>query len=235
MAEPEVEHQDLSAIALFPLPNVVLFPRAILPLHIFEERYKQMTADAVEGDRRIAMALLRPGWEKCYYSRPAIQPVVCVGRILQHEKLPDGNYNFLLQGMTRARVIDEAPPGDHMYRVAQLEPLVETQALEIDLTNSRERLNELFASGGLARACLGKQFRQMLSSTWRTQDIADMAAFYLLDDLPTKQQLLADLDVIARVERVVQLLQSLAAKMSNAPHYVPPAAVDYTLKHPEMN
>src|SRR6476646_9959598 len=93
---------DLSAVPLFPLPNVVLFPRAVLPLPIFEERYKQMTADAIVGaedtgqSARIAMALFRPGWEKSYYGRPAIEPVVCVGRILNHEKLPDGKYNFLL-------------------------------------------------------------------------------------------------------------------------------------------
>jgi hypothetical protein len=49
-------------VPLFPLPNVVLFPRAVLPLHIFEERYKAMTADVLAGDRLIAMALLRPGW-----------------------------------------------------------------------------------------------------------------------------------------------------------------------------
>src|SRR5438552_2023140 len=88
----------LDSVPLFPLPNVVLFPRAVLPLHIFEERYKAMTADALNGDRRIAMALLRPGWERSYYGRPQIEPVVCVGKILSHEKLPDGKYNFLLQG-----------------------------------------------------------------------------------------------------------------------------------------
>src|SRR5438093_6138151 len=94
---------DLPAVPLFPLPNVVLFPQAVLPLHIFEERYKAMTADALSGDRVIAMALLRPGWEKSYYARPDIEPVVCAGRILSHEKLPDGKYNFLLQGVVRAR------------------------------------------------------------------------------------------------------------------------------------
>src|SRR5882762_2823487 len=78
------------AVPLFPLPNVVLFPRAVLPLHIFEERYKKMTADALRGDKRVAMALLRPGWEKDYYSRPAIEAVVCVGQILSWEKLGDG-------------------------------------------------------------------------------------------------------------------------------------------------
>src|SRR5688572_21127051 len=161
MADAQDEHLDLSAVALFPLPNVVLFPRAILPLHIFEERYKAMTADVLKGDRRIAMALLKPGWEKSYYSRAAIDPVVCVGQILQHEKLPDGTYNFLLQGITRARVIEEEPTGERMYRVARLEPLVETKAMEIDLLESRERLSEIFSNSAMSRACLGKQFRQM--------------------------------------------------------------------------
>src|SRR5437763_16029642 len=85
---------DLSAVPIFPLPNVVLFPHVILPLHIFEERYKQMTADALTGPRQIAMALLKPGWEKDYYQRPGIEPVVCVGTIVSHEMMPDGKYNF---------------------------------------------------------------------------------------------------------------------------------------------
>src|SRR5436190_22730846 len=87
----------LGVVPIFALPNVVLFPRAVLPLHIFEERYKTMTADALLGDKRIAMALLKPGWEKNYYQRPDIEPVVCVGRILAHERLAEGRYNFLLQ------------------------------------------------------------------------------------------------------------------------------------------
>src|SRR5688500_2705738 len=137
---------DLSAVPLFPLPGVVLFPRAVLPLHIFEDRYRAMTADAIAGDKVIAMALLKPGWEKSYYGRPAIEPVVCVGRILSHEKLPDGKYNFLLQGVQRARIIrerdDTGRPGDETpYRTAQLQPLEETPAVEIDLEEERRRLH----------------------------------------------------------------------------------------------
>src|SRR3954467_5128536 len=113
----------LPAVPLFPLPNVVLFPRAVLPLHIFEERYKSMTADALRGNGVIAMALLKPGWEKCYYGAPPIEPVVCAGRILTHEKLPDGKYNFLLQGIARARVVRE--DRSRPYRVARLELLAE--------------------------------------------------------------------------------------------------------------
>ena len=94
-------------IAIFPLATV-LFPGSVLPLHIFEDRYRAMMADALEGDRLIAMALLKPGWEKSYYGRPEIEPVVCVGQILSQEKLADGKYNLLLQGVVRARVVEEA-------------------------------------------------------------------------------------------------------------------------------
>src|SRR5436305_12586123 len=64
------------SVPLFPLPNVVLFPRAVLPLHVFEERYKAMTADALAGRRKVAMALLCTGWDNYYYVRTEIDPIV---------------------------------------------------------------------------------------------------------------------------------------------------------------
>jgi len=204
---------DLSAVPLFPLPNVVLFPRAVLPLHIFEERYKQMTADAIVGagdtgqSARIAMALFRPGWEKSYYGRPAIEPVVCVGRILNHEKLPDGKYNFLLQGELRARVLreDTALP----YRVAALEPLVETDVLEIDLAEERRRMTCLFDSEVFEKLPAVQQYRQLLASALTTIEVADLLAFNLLDDVATKQLLLAETDVRRRVGRIISLVEDL--------------------------
>src|SRR5688500_14742809 len=167
------------AVPLFPLPNVVLFPRAVLPLHIFEERYKQMTADALAGQRQVAMALLKPGWEKDYYHRPAIEPVVCVGTILSHEKLADGKYNFLLQGHTRARVVREldCDPYRQQYRLAELEPIRETNDLETDLDEERQRLGRIFRPGTLGATPVGRQFRQLLSDCLRTADVADLVAF----------------------------------------------------------
>src|SRR6266850_552810 len=134
----------LSSVPLFPLPNVVLFPRAVLPLHIFEDRYKIMTADVLATNRTIAMALLKPGWEKNYYQAPAIEPVVCVGEILSWEQLPDGNYNFLLQGRTRARITSETR--GKSYRVATLSPLEESSILEIDLEHERSLMIDLFSA-----------------------------------------------------------------------------------------
>jgi Lon protease-like protein len=87
-------NSDLSALAhfdgvarLFPLPNLVQFPHVVQPLHIFEARYRQMTADALAGDRFLAMVLLRPGWETDYEGRPPIYSVACLGKIVADHRL----------------------------------------------------------------------------------------------------------------------------------------------------
>ena len=198
---------DLSAVPVFPLPGVVLFPRAVLPLHIFEQRYRQMTADALAGDRLIAMALLRDGWERDYHGRPTVEPVVCVGRILSSERLEDGRYNFLLLGVTRATIKREY--ADRPYRYAALEPMPPKAALEIDLLPERDRLAELFATRPLAMAPLARQFRELVAGTIPTEEVADLVAFHFIESTPLKQSLLAEIDVRRRVRRVVSALESL--------------------------
>src|SRR3954468_5096702 len=94
-------------IALFPLPNCVLFPGVVQPLHIFEPRYREMLREALAGQSAIGMALLMPGWEQDYYGCPAIHRRLCVGRVIAHEQLADGKYNLLLQGVMRADVVSE--------------------------------------------------------------------------------------------------------------------------------
>lgn len=108
---------------LFPLPRGVLYPQLVLPLHIFEARYREMTADALAGERLIAMALLRPAPDDVYLTKSApIYPVVSLGHIVTHERLDDGRYNIVLRGLCRARLCDE-PATDHAYRIGRLEPL----------------------------------------------------------------------------------------------------------------
>jgi Lon protease-like protein len=192
-----------------------LFPHAVLPLHIFEQRYREMTADALTGERVIAMALLKDGWQKDYYSRPAIEQVVCVGRILSHEMLPDGKYNFLLEGVARASVIEEFP--GKPYRVARLQTLEELPAMELDLEPHRGRLRELFSTSPLGASGQGRQFRKIVKSHLRTADICDLAAFTFLDCPQLKQSLLSDPDVRRRVERTIAALDELAATMPTPP------------------
>jgi Lon protease-like protein len=195
-------------VPLFPLPNVVLFPRALLPLHVFEDRYRRMTADLLAGDQRIAMAMLRPGWGEHYVGRPSIEPVVCVGTVVAHDRLADGRYNLLVRGDARCRIARETDD-DNPYRSAELDPLDEPTVLEIDLEDDRRRLRSLFAPGGrLAGAPAGGKFHELLASTVPTSDVADLIAFHLLDDAAVKQQLLAEPDPRRRVQHVARLLSA---------------------------
>ena len=110
-------------IPLFPLPNVVLFPGVFLPLHIFEERYRALTRDALAGDRIIGMTLLRPGFEGDYHGRPPIYPVGCAGVISHSDRLPDGRYNIVLHGLSKFRIVEEMTEGE--YRRARVDALTE--------------------------------------------------------------------------------------------------------------
>src|ERR1700759_1596489 len=95
------------ALPVFPLPNLVFFPQTRLPLHVFEPRYRQMVADAIESQNRIGIVLLRPGWEPDYFGAPAIHPCGTLGIIEQAVSLDDGRFNILLRGEVRFRLIDE--------------------------------------------------------------------------------------------------------------------------------
>src|SRR5204862_3056558 len=103
--EPDPLANFTGVARLFPLPNVVLFPHVVQPLHIFEPRYRQMTADTLTGDRLLALVLLKPGWEEDYDGRPAVHPVACLGRVVADQLLPDGRYNLLVRGLSRARLL----------------------------------------------------------------------------------------------------------------------------------
>src|SRR5713226_4443283 len=109
-------------VRLFPLPDLVLYPFVIQPLHIFEPRYRQLMADALADDRLMALALLQPGWEEDYHKHAPIYPTVCLGRIFQEEQLSDGRYNLLLHGVARARIREEVPAGK-LYRTARVDLL----------------------------------------------------------------------------------------------------------------
>src|SRR5690606_41500295 len=103
----------MTLLPLFPLPNVVLFPDALLPLHIFEPRYRTMVADALDSDRHIGMVLLRAGFERDYEGRPPIFDGGCRGVIVHWVRLDDGRYNILLRGLERFRVVRGNPERPH--------------------------------------------------------------------------------------------------------------------------
>ena len=196
-------------VPLFPLPNVVLFPHAFLPLHIFEPRYRAMTAGALEGERLVGMALFRPGWEADYYGNPAVHDVIGVGRIVEDELQEDGRYNIVLHGVARARIVEVV--SSDPYRTARVE-LLEDRA-------------ESGAKYGRLRRLLLQFYTELLKTVLKgspvdpPDDLAlgslcDLVAAVLGFDPPVKQALLEDVDVGSRCDRLISLLQD-----SNAPGF----------------
>ena len=125
----EKSSQQKEIIPLFPLPSTVFYPGTPLPLHIFEPRYRQMTLDALESERKIGMVLLKPGWEDSYFDRPEIFSVGCLGAIEKEIRHPDGKYDFTLVGLSRFRVLREVDGGP--YRRAEIDLLEEQNDQEI--------------------------------------------------------------------------------------------------------
>jgi len=98
------QSQPPERLPIFPLPNVLLFPNMVLPLHIFEERYKRMVSDCLQGDRLLGLFLLQHGWEQEGAS-PTPYEVGGMGRITRAVRYPNDSMDILLSGLARVRVL----------------------------------------------------------------------------------------------------------------------------------
>ena len=202
---------DFSGVVrLFPLPNLVLFPGVVQPLHIFESRYCEMLEDAMATDRIIAMALLAPGWEPEYDSRPPVEPTVCVGRVGTHARTEDGKHNILLVGLHRAKIVREQDPS-RSFRTAEVELLNDhyppTTAQERPILE--RRLIELFRRFVPVASEAHEQFNQLLTNQVPLGLLTDIAAFTLSLDVEVKQRLLAECNVDRRAESLMQCIREL--------------------------
>jgi Lon protease-like protein len=188
-------------IPLFPLPNVVFFPKMPMPLHVFEPRYLRMTSDSLEGDRVIGMVLLKPGWEPDYEGRPPVYPVGCAGRIEQSEKLPDGRYNLVLRGASRFRIGLELPGAP--YRRASVEGLFDAVEDKGRLDAMRRKV--LAAIGQAADGPSALVLQDELP-----HDIFVNALGQTLALSPVERQSLLDCDsILDRYQRLLEILEFL--------------------------
>jgi Lon protease-like protein len=193
---------------LFPLPNLVLFPSVIQPLHIFEPRYRQLMEDALKDDRLIGMALLRPNYEEDYYNSPPIYPVICLGRIYKEERMPDGRWNLLLHGLTRARVENEVG-AERLYRTARVELIEEKEVPTVSTAKElRCQLGRETRRWFAAHEAAVIQLEKLLHSDLTLGALCDVFGFALPIAIEMKQQLLEDVDVVERAQRLIAHLES---------------------------
>lgn len=200
---------------LFPLPNLVLFPHVMQPLHIFEPRYREMLEDALADDRLIAMAMLTPGWEAEYEGRPPLYPMACLGRVAAWNRLKGGSYNLLLVGLRRVKLIEELPPS-RSFRQAVVEVCEDCYppAQASDVSSLQRDLRDCFLEilPGLPHA--QDQLDQLLAGDISLGTLTDIISYMLDIGLHEKEQLLAEVDVIRRAELLLAYLSAIQGDTS---------------------
>ncbi len=201
-------------LPLFPLGGFVLFPRTHAPLHVFETRYRRMLADVLAGDRRLAMAHLRPGYEKDYHGAPRVFRIVTVVRVLMDEKVEDGRYNILVEGIERGEVLEEIQ--ERPYRVARVIPVIDDMSGGGHDEVAREAavLARLAESIGARVAPKARALQNMVNTHLHPGIIADVAAHLLVSDPYDRQGILEEADVLRRIRLVSVQLHRLHERIN---------------------
>lgn len=197
-----------NAVPVMPLTGVLLFPNALLPLHIFEPRFRKMLAHALDDDRMLCVALVRPERQQ-WRTSDDFFPVSTVGLIRACVGRSDGTSDLILQGIRRVKFSDfeqEAP-----FPIARIKPLktrtkltVETDALAAKVLEFYTRLKE---SGRE----LPEKIDRYLSEMSDPEMLADLIAATFISDPSRRQQLLEELDLNQRLRLLIQFLREETA------------------------
>jgi Lon protease-like protein len=201
---------------MFPLPGVVLFPRALLPLHIFEERYKKMARDLLSSHRHLAVAMLESPEDAMNPGRPAVRPIMGMGEVIVAHELPDGRFNVVLRG--RARVhMDEEIASDEPYRM-----IVASLRTDLPVADVREMLDadqSLRALVGRLAENIpdgGELLRQVVASQSAPAELADVLAAALIVDPHKRQRLLEIRDGLRRIELVTAEIVAMTNRIATS-------------------
>jgi len=203
----ELEIRVPDEVPVMTLPNVAFFPQALLPLHIFEPRYRNMLRDVLATNRIFAVACLDSGAGASDERFEPPHRVACIGLVRACQKNDNGTSNLLLQGLCRVSI--ESIVGDEPYRRVRIRALA-SQPGAAPVENARLR-SEL---AGLIRLKLklspggGGGMTDLLKTVEDPEVFADIAAFNLCDSVTVKQRLLETLDVNRRLVLLLQVLRS---------------------------
>jgi Lon protease-like protein len=201
------------SLPIFPLPDLTFFPHTLLPLHIFEARYRAMITDCLSRDKRLAVVGLKPGYEASYEGKPPVYAVCGVGRIVQWERLASGRFNLLLRGEGRVR-IDRELPTDTLYRMVAATPLAETAADAPGLGALAERVKARCRQILTALGRSNEDLLAMMEGLDQPAELCDQVASALVPLASARQALLEELDVEQRLERLAGALDALLSQLT---------------------
>ena len=188
------------------LPGTILFPQVILPLHIFEDRYREMIKDVLARDRIFAVLTLREdeeGSEEFLCPEPPY-PVASAGMVRACQDMENGTSNIILQGLCRIQVEDilsEVPYRTIAIRPLLSEPLPDAdtgEQLRLQLLNCLHRRRRLGSP-------VTKEMMNFLKNLREPEVVADVVAFSLCENLGEKYRLLKTLPVETRLRQLIAI------------------------------
>jgi Lon protease-like protein len=201
----EVEIQVPDEVPVMTLPNLAFFPQALLPLHIFEPRYRQMLRDVLLSNRIFAVACLDDQASEQAFEPP--HRVACIGLVRACQKNDNGTSNLLLQGLCRVSI--ESILGDEPYRTIRIKALTsEPGAAPGENAKLRQQLSRLIKLKLRLSPGSSEGMTDLLKTVEDPEIFADIAAFNLCENTPLKQKLLETLDVNRRLLLLLQVLRA---------------------------
>ena len=196
-----------SEIAVFPLPNAVLFPKVLLPLRVFEPRYLAMLRHVLDTTGWLAIGLLRSNRELNEEGHPDVFPIVGLGRVVDYQKAADGTYKVVLLGEHRVRMQSwsQVTP----FPIGRLEQLPEREPRDDLRDDIRGRLRSRIRE--LVRTTVDSQVLMLLDQTIRECEeigpLVDSIAYHFLNSPVEKQRLLEVSDAVQREQLLIKILE----------------------------
>ncbi len=221
MELPELDLKDVAnlknfsgVIPLFPLSSIVFFPNTLLPLHIFEPRYKEMVNAAINNEKIIGMALLKPGWESDYYGNPDVYDVIGMGRIVSSEVFEDGKINIILYGLKRAKIQEIIT--DLPYRLARISIMDNNPNTKDEIY--RSKIEQLIYKWNLYLNEKQKAHKINVNTKLPLENLTDALASLIFYNVFDKQRLLEETNVLKRAEIIINDLQTKLEIVSITSH-----------------
>lgn len=194
-------------VRLFPLPDLVMFPGNVQPLHIFEERYREMLEDALAHDGLLAIATLQPGFdENEYFSRPSVADQICIGKIAGCEETEKGTHSLLLVGLRRAMIEQELPP-HRSFREAKVQLLADDFRSE-PLPHEKTLIHTLVARVQHLSPASSPMLNALIEREPSLAELTDVLAFHSNLGTDTKLRLLGEPTAYRRAEMMLAAMPS---------------------------
>jgi hypothetical protein len=210
MDDAERIRRALPTLPIFPLPGAVLLPHALVPLHIFEPRYRKMTKDCEAGLRVLALANI-PDDQAAAERPPRVARVIGVGVLARVEPLPDGRFNIVLRGVRRAVIEQELPAGEP-YRLVRAAPLDPAAPAGGAARKTADLKALVLAFSAALRNEETRTLAQLAARAADPGDLADIVAGALLSTPRDRQAVLEAVEIEARLELALQAAAAALAR-----------------------